>query len=267
MKIGVFTDNHSSGLENEIVKGFAKENIDLIINLGDIIEPERGEELVKITNTFLELKKPFISIPGNYESIYEWDFLSKKLKDNTYFIDGEKNTVFNYGEISFISIPGFRTPNLANLKEKTLKYANLNKSIVLSHEPPKQNSKQATDLAIQAENILTGQVVFGRNTKSYIYSGNYKKKFEHRGNLLIRKFIDDLNIHFIFSGHIHEGLNAYSKEGIEIKEDEYTSSLFFNPGPAKNGIYAIITLDENSMSLSYKRHLLFGISGYEELKK
>jgi Icc-related predicted phosphoesterase len=266
MKLGVFTDNHSSNLEEQIVEGFAKENIDIIINLGDLIEPGRDAELLKITNTFLSLNKPLISIPGNYEDIDIWNQLSNKLKNNSNFIDGAKNTVVNYHGISFISIPGYRTPDLSYLKDITLNNANLNKSIVLSHEPPKQYTNSSTDLAVQAENKFTKQLVFGRNTKAYIDSGKYYKRFENRGNYIIRKFVDDLNLSFVFSGHIHEGLGAYSKEGKKINEEEYSSSMFFNPGPAKNGIYAIITIDENKMTLKYKTHLLLGATRYEELK-
>jgi Icc-related predicted phosphoesterase len=266
MKLGVFTDNHSSNLEEQIAEGFARENIDVIINLGDLIELGKDEELLNITNTFLSLNKPLISIPGNYETIGMWDQLSNKLKNNSNFIDGAKNTIINYNGISFISIPGNKTPNIEYLKDITLNNVNLNRSIVLSHKPPKQYNNSATDLAIQAENKFTKQLIFGRNAKEYIDSGIYTKKFKNNGSDIIRKFVDDLNLNFVLSGHIHEGLGAYSKEGKKLNKEEYSSSMFFNPGPAKNGIYAIITIDENEMTVKYKTHLLFGATRYEELK-
>ncbi|MGV8141748.1 MAG: metallophosphoesterase family protein, partial [Candidatus Woesearchaeota archaeon] len=262
----IFTDNHSSNLEEQIVEGFAKENVDWIINLGDLIEPYRDSELLKIQQIFLTLNKPFISIPGNYENTNLWNHVSNRLKNNSNFIDGARTPIFNYNGISFISIPGNKMPNISYLKDITIN-ANLNKSIILSHEPPKQYNNPATDLAVQAENKSTKQLVFGRNTKSYIDSGRYKKRFENRGSDIIRKFVDDLNLNFVFSGHIHEGLGAYSKEGKKIKEEEYSSSMFFNPGPAKNGIYSIITIDETEMKIKYKTHLLFGTTRYEDLKE
>ncbi|MFP3317961.1 MAG: metallophosphoesterase family protein [Thermoplasmata archaeon] len=56
----------------------------------------------------------------------------------------------------------------------------------------------------------------------------------HTGNRGIRKAIDEKRPFLVISGHIHE------ERGI-IKNE---STVFFNPGPAKEGYYAILDIDD-----------------------
>lgn len=55
---------------------------------------------------------------------------------------------------------------------------------------------------------------------------------KHAGNRGIRKAVDEKKPFIVMSGHIHEERGVF--------ENDYT--LFFNPGPAKEGYYAILEI-------------------------
>ena len=75
-------------------------------------------------------------------------------------------------------------------------------------------------------------------------------------------------ISFVVSGHIHEGLGALTKDGAEVNQNEYVSSLYLNPGPAKNGIFVVLTLNAagGRLRAKYERHLSWGETGYAGLR-
>ncbi|MBI4918976.1 metallophosphoesterase [archaeon] len=269
----MFTDNHSSGSEKLITEGM--NSVDLIISTGDSIEIPVPTELWKALIPFCETNKPFYAIPGNYESQESWNaacaYLLKKYPN---FINAANEQVYRFDKYDLIFIPGVENfeagfeVNEHNLKRLLKKVDKLNNKILFCHEPPKQDYSTGTDAAVQARSVIDGSVIFGRNTKDAIDSGLYKKEFVNRGSELIRSFIDRAGINFVFSGHLHESIGAVDYIGRKIEEEEFTKSLYLNPGPAKNGIYAIVTIEESNgiLKAKYERKMLFGKTGYEDLK-
>lgn len=64
----------------------------------------------------------------------------------------------------------------------------------------------------------------------------------HAGNKGIRKAVDEIKPRVVMSGHIHEERGIY----------ENKDTLFFNPGPAKEGYYAIFDSEKLKVELLKK---------------
>ncbi|MBR9705490.1 hypothetical protein GOV14_00495 [Candidatus Pacearchaeota archaeon] len=280
MKLGIFTDNHSSGLEETIAKRFCENKVDLIVSLGDLIESRDSDSTKDRLEIFAKTKIPFLAIPGNYEWPWKWNEAIKKLTemyDN--LVDGSKPGVYTFKGQDFIHIPGSERNhcgyevNKETMKSLSSKLDNIDttKSILLCHEPHYQYGENGTDIAVQAKHRVYNTVKFGRETKAALKDKDYVKVFNHIGNKDIREFVDRNNLVFVFSGHIHEGFSAVNKNGELIDEEKYSPSLYLNPGPAKNGIFAIVDIDnkgnEEKMQIKYKRELLLGKTFYGDLKK
>ncbi len=273
MKIGLFTDNHSSGSEKLIAQEM--NSVDLIISCGDNIELPTPNELWKALIPFCETKKLFYAIPGNYESQESWNaacaYLSKKYSN---FVNAADKQVYQFDKYNLVFIPGVEQlpggfeVDEGNLKILLKKIGKLENKLLFCHEPPKQDYSTGTDVAVQARSVIDGSVIFGRNTKDAIDSGLYKKEFVNRGSDLIRSFVDRTGINFVFSGHLHESMGAVNYIGRKIEEEDFSDSLYLNPGPAKNGIFAIVEVkeDQGILKAKYERKTLFGKTGYEDLK-
>ncbi|MEI7718815.1 MAG: metallophosphoesterase [archaeon] len=288
MEIGLFTDNHESGFEKTIANALANLNVDLIVNMGDLIERPERDILVSTMEEFCKTQIPFISIPGNYETVDSWkdacEYLSRRYPN---FVNGAQNPLYSFQDFGLVLIPGSErfnrgfeisdkcatnptnhSSNPQKIGERIRKdKLDISRTLLFCHEPPKQEHETGTDVAVQGVNVLNGSVVFGRSTREAIESGYYKKRFSNQGSELTRQLVNQLGINFVFSGHIHEGLGAFTKDGEPVKEKEYSSSLYFNPGPAKNGIYSTISLDTivGELQASYQRFALLGHTGYESL--
>jgi Icc-related predicted phosphoesterase len=286
MKLGIIADNHSGGHEKRIVKELKKLKVDLLINLGDLNNPYISTDIYEFQKRFLKIEKPFISIPGNDEYIGDWNYASRLLSGNKNFIDGTKQPIFCYNGLYFISVGGsennineygFRERlnsdgrgaiNLEKiLNEAIQKKVDFSRAILLTHEPPKQNGNSATDLAVHAEHLTSKEIIFGEYIKFALSSGEYRKKLSNEGSHLLTDFIKKTGIKFVFSGHIHEAFGAVNENGESVKEHEYTPALFLNPGPAKNGMFATVDVNEKNMEMKYKLYLLLGKSGFEKLKE
>ncbi len=66
----------------------------------------------------------------------------------------------------------------------------------------------------------------------------------HVGSPAIRKIVDEYHPILAMSGHIHEAIGCKKMDG----------TTFVNPGPAKDGYYAVITIDGKNMDVSMQHH-------------
>jgi predicted phosphodiesterase len=273
MKIGIFSDNHEGGLEDKLATMLKEANVEAIIGLGDYTQGihRPASELIKVLEPFCGVGVPFFCLPGNYETISQFREVREELTDpNFKFVD--KNSVISFNGINLVLIPGdkiydcFRVFGMDSFYEE-IKEEDFPRAAIFSHEPALQDF-EGTDWGIYAVNPLTGEEIFGADTKEYIDRG-WTKKFRHVGRLELRKLIDQTGINFAFSGHIHESMNTLTKEGVEVREGEYCSSMFFNPGPARKGIYAIVDFEfiDGKLQCKYERRMLFGKTFYEGIKK
>ncbi len=273
MKFGIFTDNHSSGLEKLIINSF--KNVDVIISIGDNVEHSTKEELWNAVHPFCETGKPFYAIPGNYEKKDIWDgvcgYLTRKYPN---FINAAEKQVCQFNDLNLVFIPGTEgssrgfTVKKENLENLLNQVKPLNNKLLFTHEPPKQDYSTGTDFSVKAISIVDGSVVFGRHTKELIDSGYYRLDTTNQGSELIRSFVDLAGINFVFSGHIHEGIGAVNYIGKKIEENTFTESLYLNPGPAKKGLSTILEtkITDGKLQVKYSRKLLLGKTFYEGLR-
>jgi len=270
MKIGIFSDSHEGNLEERIAERFVEEKVDMLIGLGDYGD-EMNTSPAKITKAlspFCKTQIPFLAIPGNYESMESWNDSLNSIQGQ--LIDGVSNPIFTLGGINFISVPGNvpdAEPFFINLKEKISKSGlDLSKSILVSHYPPRQIGR-GTDYSVFARNLYTGEEYFGRTTKEALALPGYRKSFRNSGSGKLANFIQEMKINFVFSGHIHEAFGGFGREGNKILPQILdTDYLYLNPGPARNGIYAIVnTKLEEKLKLSFRIQALNALTYYEGL--
>ncbi|MBI5065905.1 metallophosphoesterase [Candidatus Woesearchaeota archaeon] len=275
MKFGLFTDNHSSKVEIEELLINSFRDVDVIVSIGDNVEHSTKENLWQVLRSFCEIGKPFYAIPGNYETKDIWDGVCEQLsKRYSNFVNAAEKQVYQLNDLNLIFIPGTEdarrgfTVNKKDL-EKVLKQVKpLTNKLLFTHEPPKQDYSTGTDFSVQAISIIDGSVVYGRHTKEAIDSGYYRLGATNQGSELIRSFVELAGINFVFSGHIHEGIGAVDNLGRKIEENTFTEVLYLNPGPAKNGLNAIMETKnvDGKLQAKYSRNLLLGRTFYEGLK-
>ncbi len=282
MQIGLFSDNHSSGLE-ALIASFMK-GCDIICCLGDTVEIEDDyRHIVQALSPSCQTSIPVYAIPGNYEAYGDWhaacDILGKKYPD---FHDMSQRNMLEMKGFTFLFVPGtekyfsgFRISQdlssglygngyVTNVSDLCRQAETKDNIILFSHEPPRQYGAYGTDRAVSAVS-QGGKIVLGRVTKEYVETGRYSKQFTHEGSDLMRRLVDRLSIRFVFSGHIHEALGGVTKEGEPVGEHQLAPTLFYNPGPAKNGCAAIIHIDERGMRVEYTQILVNQVSGYAGL--
>lgn len=273
MKFGLFTDNHSSGLEQVIINSF--KDVDVIISIGDNVEHSTKEELWKALIPFCETGKPFYAIPGNYETKDIWTGVCEQLsRKYSNFINAAEKQIHQLNDLNLVFIPGtegsnrgftVKRENLENLLKQAKPLSN---KLLFTHEPPKQDYSTGTDFSVKAISIIDGSIVYGRHTREAIESGYYRLGTTNQGSELIRSFVELAGINFVFSGHIHEGIGAVDYIGQKIEENTFTDSLYLNPGPAKKGLSAILEtkIINGKLQAKYSRNLLLGKTFYEGLR-
>jgi len=273
MKIGLFTDNHSSGLEKKFAEKM--QDVDLILFTGDLVEHSTKEKIYKALIPFCELGIPFYAIPGNYEKPRIWHDICDYLTENhPNFVNAAKKQVCKFENFNLVFIPGTEKSHfngeafkvtVDNLLDLIKQVENLNNILLITHEPPKQDYKTGTDVGVQAKSTLDDAVLYGEDIKKVIDSGLYKVEYVNQGNKKIRAFIDRLNIKFVFSGHMHKACNAVNYIGKRIKENTFTDSLYFNPGAAKDGWFGLVDIEEVNgiLQAKYQRKILFDVTSYD----
>jgi len=210
MQVLVLSDFHGhSQAFSKAAETAKKLNVDVIVICGDVTNFGHTKEAEALLKPLTTLNIPLLYVPGNCD-------LSSFLEET---IDNTQNLHANAVKLSdyvFIGVGGAPSSHLhtplefpeewlmIQLKKATEHCAHDDKLIVCSHTPP-YNTK--IDQAFM-------------NT--------------HIGSHSLKRFIEEKKPIAVFCGHVHEA------PGI----DKLGETLLVNPGPAKNGKYALVKLTE-----------------------
>ncbi len=207
MKFLILSDLHSMITHYFIEEIIEKENIDLVILLGDLTNFGPAEFVLDIFTD----KKPILAIPGNCDPPDVLNYI-----DKSGMINMHKNK-YKFKDLEIIGLGGSD-------------FNFINMGIGYSDE--------------EAYNFLVDKI--DENSILMLHQPPYgildSVKNMHAGNKGIRKAVDEKKPKIVMSGHIHE------ERGSLI----YNGTLFFNPGPAKEGYYAILDYDEFKVHLMKK---------------
>jgi len=170
-------------------------NVDVIAITGDF---ECNHNLIE---RFMEQNIRIAAIPGNMDDYY----IARLLRD---FEISVESRYLEIGDYVFMGISGIDVyTSLIKVREFLNKFKN--RSIVLSHHPPRASTVDITWSKV------------------------------HAGIPEFTDLIKNFHPRLWLCGHIHEG------RGYEY----INSTLIVNPGPLAFGYYAIIDLDKNSVIL------------------
>lgn len=223
VKVIAGTDFHGSrGALKAFARNIRQYEADLAVICGDITNFGTVEQAKNLlVETLTEVNVPIIFIPGNCDPPSLTDLQIKGLT----CIHGE---IFLHDNLAFIGLGGstmspFNTFFEMNEEEITgilnRCVENLNRLtqkpnvILISHSPPKNTKLDKT------------------------FSG------AHVGSISVRRFIEENKPILVFCGHIHEA------RGI----DYIGNSVIVNPGPAKQGNYALATIEGDKVKIDLKR--------------
>lgn len=213
------TDFHGYRLAFEAIAASARrERADLIIVCGDITNFGTKEQAENLLMILAEVGMPVLFVPGNCDPP---SLTEISLKGVT-CIHGSRAAL---GGLVFVGVGGspvtpFNTffemseEEIAKILDKCLdNIGGSGRSMILvSHSPPKNTRTDRTFMGI------------------------------HVGSSSIRVFIEKHKPLLTICGHIHE---AKGKDWID-------GSLIVNPGPAKQGNYAIIHIGESGLDVELK---------------
>lgn len=222
MKVIAGTDFHGSrGAFEAFARNIGQHKADLAVICGDITNFGTVEQAKNLLEILTEVNAPIVFVPGNCDPPSLTDLQIKGLT----CIHGE---ILTYNNLSFIGLGGstispFNTffemneEEIASILNKCVenlrKITHRKDIILISHSPPKNTKLDKT------------------------FSG------AHVGSISVRRFIEENKPILVFCGHIHEA------KGI----DYIGNSVIVNPGPAKQGNYALATIEGNRVKIDLKQ--------------
>lgn len=195
---------------SKIIKAVSGKKIEAIIVAGDVTDFGTGENALQILNTLKQVSKKIFYVPGNCDYVDTFDI--KELDEMN--IHGKYVKI---GDLFVIGVGGsietpFSTPfelgeeEIDSLLEKAYRAAKQPKNFILvSHTPPYNTRLDLT------------------------YRGL------HAGSKAVRTFIEEYKPMLVICGHIHEARGT----------DKLEESLMVNPGPARKGYYALVTIEKS----------------------
>jgi len=281
----------------KIIKRFKKEKVDAIILPGDINSEKKAyQSILKILSSLSKLKKPVYVIPGSHEPVKAYERALNNFKKNKYIIDctQKKNRRRKINSYELVFLPGsgwlsgeggfVLKDSRKVFKKKTRRYISKyygvpvklfyvkdlkklvkhpEKTILISHFPPKFNKPGAIDVAKfgrlkskklkfkvkspdkkELENVmllwqgLIKDTVFELHIAEKLIKKGYPLKILNKnvGSEEIKKAIKKLKIKKQICSHIHEaGQRGCDSKGNLIKQGKWSKELFYNPGSAKEG--------------------------------
>ncbi len=209
LRILAFTDIHGNAKNLEKLLTTEKEGIDIIVFCGDAAPYHSPSSIEYLFQALSAIALPSVVVPGNMDSpkAYEHPPTNVKVIHGGFYV---------HKGYAFIGIGGSPpTPFgtyfelseddiLKLLEEAWMKAIKFGPIIVVSHAPPYQTACDKT---------FTGM---------------------HVGSKSLRKFIEDKIPILCICGHIHES-RAIDRVG---------DTVVVNPGPLRNGYYAVIEVED-----------------------
>ncbi|PIN68869.1 hypothetical protein COV93_07845 [Candidatus Woesearchaeota archaeon CG11_big_fil_rev_8_21_14_0_20_43_8] len=241
---GVIADIHleENHVFDSLVSKLSEEDLDFIVVLGDMCTDARlrnstdnvddQTEIYDSLSTLSSLSIPVYVIPGNHEETLPYYHALRDLyAQNSSIIDLSPLGYFEFFGFGFAALGGYHdvryAPGYDFIYGKN-KLATLSdmlhgkKDIVLfTHGPPLTEGSDGIDYVPGIGNVSDRQL----NT-----------------------FMEENNIAFSISGHIHEsGQDAVDNKNDIVPEDTWSESMLLNAGAAIDGKASIVTLREGKM--------------------
>lgn len=283
LRLGVVSDLHGN-LEN--AKRASKElegKIDVLLITGDLtgnFSPFISGRAV--LRAFKNIKVPKFVMSGSHEPVNVYEDIMAGFLD---FHDciREPNRVKSLNGYDLLFLPGsdwnselgeFRIyKNKEKLEKEKEKLPDLNwrfffieelqkylknpeKTILISHIPPKFEGKEAIDRAEFTEAVFEGKDNEGYEPGSEELEEideevEMKVREENVGNRALKEFIRKQGIKKLICGHIHEaGGRAQGLDGSLIDEEKYSEEFFYNVGALEKGLAGVVTLKGNKAKYS-----------------
>lgn len=236
MQVFALTDIHGVIKSAKRAAGEAyRLKADIITVSGDITNFEGEEKAKEILSALRESSLPVLYVPGNCDGPEVFNLSV----EGCYCLHGQLHTFRGY---SFVGLGGSNPTPMGTLTEfeeeeisKILEKAsssnqNIERLILVSHPPP---------LETNLDSIL----------------GSYGEP-RHVGSQAVRSFVEEKKPILVLCGHIHDARGV----------DKLDGSVLVNPGTAKAGNFALITLNgkvETNLD-SFSSH---SIGGAEEKVK
>jgi len=216
MRMLVISDVHGniSALRDVLAKHL--DEVDVVVSAGDLApygDPRGCKRMLTALSMICSVRKvPIVAVPGNMERLRDYEYPP----EGVYVVHGSHAVILGY---SFMGVGG-STPTpfgtyfelseeeIADILERAWRNAFAAGPVILvTHSPP-----------------------YG--TKCDIVHGG-----QHVGSRAVRDFIEHHPVLLCICGHIHESRNI----------DRLGNTVIVNPGPLKNGFYAMIELEEYSV--------------------
>ncbi len=245
MKVGVFVDLHG-GDPTEIIETLNE--ADIILANGDFISCENKNLEDVLEKIASNSNKQVIIIPGNYEDRTTWESTIRKItKEYENIIDNNRK-VYQYGDYGIVSYGGgtvraycasdiYRINPLDDISD-IARLIN-EKTILQLHEPPKYYGDVACFVEKKDDK--------GRKYISPAKCEDPNSKKANVGHEWLTDLIEGefgIKPRLVTAGHIHE-----AKQSLEIetrRETKNAYNLLINPGPARDGHYAIIEVNDST---------------------
>lgn len=258
VKFGVITDIQGDTTNLEFFTNeFNKVEINAILVLGDLndmnkeIKETDQKEIYSVLKIINEnFNKSIYVIPGNHESKDDYRNAIIQVANETFvpihLHDLSRDGIWSHMGINLVDVPGYHLEEYTNQNGFIIE--NLENKIVVSER-----------LAPIVNLLVAHGPPLGKNPGSIdaLISG------VNAGNEQLNFLIKRKNINFGVFGHIHEaGMKAVNREDEFVPENEWSKSLFLNPGPAtewkmnsgefSKGSAAILEIDINNKLARYE---------------
>ena len=237
MRLLALADIHGNIDDIHLLADVSKD-CDAVILAGDITDFGGTDQSRSVLTALNVFEKPLLGVSGNCDSPLVDELLKKQaggLIDTLVEMNGFVFVGFSYAASQEAILPN----------EPILKKADMNRNHSRLVGDTKQNLQQRSaiadftyvplrhpnepilqDLGQKPMILVTHQPAWGTNV-------DLQASMRHKGSRSVRSYIENHQPLLAVSGHIHE---AYGT-------DQIGSTLLVNPGPFRNGRYAIIDIN------------------------
>jgi Icc-related predicted phosphoesterase len=211
-----------------------------------------------------------VFLPGSDTVAGGQHLLGNDVKTDRYMVKGKKTVKLE----KFESIEKYNEKkdkgqvyaviNKQNMNDLKKRVKDPDKTVIISHVPPRFESLDtAIDVTFFAEgkdgSIMPGTYVAKMLQDRYgslnfaqmqkiVQAEGYTLKIENRGNEDLRDLYKKLGINKAVSGHFHESTHrANNWKNKHVKEDKWTTELFWNAGHLDEGHFGILDVKGNKV--------------------
>lgn len=162
--IDVFADTHTKYYLDELIETSSKDNPDLILHVGDIVDGDTKEEWDGIKEVLSKATKPFIITAGNHDSLNNSNELLINFGDSTQF--------YSYGNTNIITLNSSKMSSIYNTDptqyeflKRALSLSNKKNIIILTHVPTRDFINKGYKMS-ERDNKLLKDIIFDYKSKN-----------------------------------------------------------------------------------------------------